>query len=417
MDEETLYLMNPWWEGRMPDTGIPRPHYLDLLKKAEARKQVEIILGGRRVGKTTLVKQYVGRCLERGSKAQDLMYVAMDHPRFSGMSVSDALRSFRALFGHPRDRKLWLFLDEVQESPAWEAELKALYDTENVKLVCTGSTSALLASQGGKLTGRQQVFVIYPLSFEEFLSFQGLKISRAEEYLYMKAAEDYLQIGGYPENVLQPSDDYLAQLVEDVIARDLIRLHHIRRPELVRDLLQLLAARIGSRVSYNRLSKTLGVSLETVRDYVSHLKGAYLIDTVGKWTTSYTERVYTQKKAYMLDTGVKTVFTGRGDLGAKAENAVFMDLLRRGAQPAYYAEGEGEVDFVTGKQDRPEVVESKYDDNFDWEDRRLRGARLFLRRFPNCKRITVVTRDATGKARIGETDVAALPLWKYLLRP
>ena len=141
VDDETLYLMNPWWEGNLPDTGIPRPRYINLLQQAEGRKQIEIILGGRRVGKTTLVRQFIAACLERGLDAKDLLYMAMDHPRAAGISASEILRDFRALLGHRRDRKVWLFLDEVQESPGWEAELKALYDTENLKLVCTGSTS------------------------------------------------------------------------------------------------------------------------------------------------------------------------------------------------------------------------------------------------------------------------------------
>jgi predicted AAA+ superfamily ATPase len=129
MDEETFYLMNPWWEGKLPDTGVPRSRYVDLLQQAEKRKQIEIVLGGRRVGKTTLVKQCIVKWLERGLDANDILYMAMDHPRTAGTSISELLRAFRALFGHSRNRRLWLFLDEVQESPSWEAELKALYDT------------------------------------------------------------------------------------------------------------------------------------------------------------------------------------------------------------------------------------------------------------------------------------------------
>ena len=80
-------------------------------------------------------------------------------------------------------------LDEVQESPDWESELKAIHDLENVKLVCTGSTAALIASQGGKLTGRQLLVTVYPLDFAEFLAFRGYAFSGAEEYRYVTAAE------------------------------------------------------------------------------------------------------------------------------------------------------------------------------------------------------------------------------------
>jgi predicted AAA+ superfamily ATPase len=414
--EDTYYAMNPWWEGRVVETGIPRPGYLGQLQAALSRKQVELVMGGRRVGKTTLVRQLIARCLEDGVAPKDVLYLALDHPRLVGTPVSEHLRFFRSLFRIERNRKLWLIFDEVQESPDWESELKALHDLENVKLVCTGSTAGLLASQGGKLTGRQALLTVFPLSFQEFIAFRGYDFSRAEDYRFVSAAEEYLRIGGYPEQVLQPSDIYLAQLLQDIVARDLVRLGRIRRPQTIQDLLRLLAAGTGTRTSYNRLSKSLGVTVDTVKDYLSHLSEAYLVGTLEKWTTSYTEKVYAQRKVYLLDSGFKTVLTGEGDLGAKAETAVFVDFVRRGASCGYYAESQREVDFVSGSHGAPTAVEVKYDDTFAWEDRRFDGVRLFLRRFPACGKVTVVTRDATGEVDVGRGNVAAVPLWQYLLR-
>ncbi len=414
--EDVYYAMNPWWEGRPAETGIPRPEYLSQLRAALSRKQIELVMGGRRVGKTTLVKQFVLRCLEDGVSPRDVLYLALDHPRLVGKRISEHLRLFRTLFKHERTRKLWLIFDEVQESPDWESELKALYDLENVKLVCTGSTAALVASQGGKLTGRQALLTVYPLSFEEFLRFRGYEFGRAEDYRFVAAADEYLETGGYPEQVLQPSEAYLAQLLQDIVARDLVRLGRIRRPELVQDLLRLLAAGAGTRTSHNRLSRSLGVTVDTVKDYLSYLAEAYLVRALEKWTTSYTQRVYAPRKVYLLDTGFKTLLTGKGDLGAKAETVVFGDFMRRGIDCGYYAESKREVDFVFGGHDSPTAVEVKYQDTFDWEGRRFEGVRLFLKRFPACREVTVVTRDAVGEVEAGRAKVTAVPLWRYLLR-
>jgi hypothetical protein len=79
------------------------------------------------------------------------------------------------------------------------------------------STSGL-ASQGGKRPGRQALLTVYPLSFQEFLRFRDYDFSRAEDYRFVSAAEEYLETGGYPERVLQPSDVYLAQLLQDIAA-------------------------------------------------------------------------------------------------------------------------------------------------------------------------------------------------------
>jgi len=414
--EETYHAMNPWWEGRTPDTGIARPEYLSQLRAALSRKQVELVMGGRRVGKTTLVRQLVVRCLEGGVPPHDVLYLELDHPRLVTTRISEHLRFFRSLFQHARARKLWLIFDEVQESPDWESELKALYDLENVKLVCTGSTAALLASQGGKLTGRQALLTVYPLSFQEFLRFRRYDFSRAEDYRFVAAADEYLETGGYPEQVLQPSDAYLGQLLQDIVARDLVRRGRVRRPELAQDLLRLVAAGAGTRTSHSRLSKSLGVTVDTVKDYLSYLGEAYLVRPLEKWTTSHTERVYAQRKVYLLDTGFKTLLTGKGDRGAKAETAVYGDFVRRAIPCGYYAESEREVDFVFGSHRAPAAVEVKYEDTFNWADRRFDGVRLFLRRFPAGRRVTVVTRDAAGEVAVGRTKVTAVPLWRYLLR-
>ncbi|MBI3921734.1 MAG: ATP-binding protein [Armatimonadetes bacterium] len=413
--EETYSFLNPWWEGGRPDAGVLREEYLSALAPSLSRRTINVLIGSRRIGKTTLVKQIIERLLDKGTEPQDLLYLQLDHPRLSGATVSDHLKRFRRLFSHKRTRKQYLFLDEVQESPNWEAELKSLHDTENVKIVCTGSTASLLASQGGKLTGRQTVTTVYPLSFREFLAFRGEKTNLSESYRLEKLAEEYLQVGGYPENVLDPSEEYLHNLLQDIVARDLLRLHDLRRSNLLMDLLRLIAAGVGSRTSFNKLAKTLGITVDTVKDYVGHFEAAFLVRTLEKWTPSHTERTYAPRKVYLVDTGLKTLLTGKGDLGAKAETAVFMRLLRTKQHPGYFAESEREVDFVLGNPTSPEPIEVKYADSLDAADRRLGGLRLFLRRYPNTQVARVISHTQGGDSILNSAQIQVTPLWKFLL--
>jgi hypothetical protein len=315
---------------------------------------------------------------------------------------------------HPRNKKLFLFLDEVQESPNWEIELKSIYDLEDIKIVCTGSTSSLIKSQGGKLTGRQFVTTIYPLSFNEFLTFRDVKIPHAEEYLYGKLIDEYLHIGGYPENVINPDERYLSNLLEDIIARDMVRLFQIRKPNILKDLLRLLSASVGSRISFNKLSNILHVAVDTIKEYIGYFETAFLVKSLEKWTTSYSERVYAAKKIYFGDTGIKSVFTGKGDWGAKAENAVFLHLLRDEKFCGYYAEGGKEVDFVIGDFNYPLPIEVKYTSYFDWQDKGFAGIRLFLRRFPNTKKVLIISKDVETEVKEGKTVVKVIPLYKFL---
>ena len=413
--EALYYTFNSWWEGKDFESGIDRPDYLDHLPDTLKRKQVEVIIGSRRIGKTTLIKQYIKKLLQGGVSGNDIFYLALDHPSSASLPISGHLKNMRRMFMHGREKRLFLFLDEVQESPNWELELKGVYDMENLKIFCTGSTSALIKAQGGRLTGRQIITTLYPLSFGEFLLFQGQRPSLSEDYKYEKLVEDYLALGGYPEQVLNPSVEYMSNLLDDILARDLIRLYPIKKAFALKDLMRLLASSVGSRTSFNKLAKVLGLSLDTVKEYINYLESAFLVMPVEKWTTSYSEKVYAQKKVYLWDTGMKTLLTGPSDEGSKAENAVFMELQRKRISCGYFAESEKEVDFITGTTGKPCPVEVKYVSSFDWNDRRFSGVKLFLRRFPNTKRVLLITRNVETELKLDSRDISVVPLWKFLL--
>jgi len=413
--EEIYYALNPWWEGKDFKIGILRELYTHNFQKILKRKQIEVIIGSRRVGKTTILKQMIKKALDYGYPAKQIFYLALDHPQISKEPISWHLRNFRKLFMYERKRKLLLFLDEVQASPDWEQELKSIYDLENVKIIISGSTATLIKRQRGRLTGRQIVTIIYPLSFEEFVNFRKVEIGFDEEYKYEKLLEMYLQIGGYPENVLSPSDEYLQNLLEDIIARDLVTLYEIRKPGVLKDMLMILASQIGSRTSFNKLSNVLGISDDTVKEYIEYFESAFLIKQMEKWSVSFKERIYAQKKIYFLDTSFKTLLTGKGDIGAKAENAVFTHLLRKKIECGYFAESEREVDFVTGGFKSPLPIEVKYDSDFDLNDKRFAGMKLFLKKYPRIKSFIVISRNKEREIKYNRTWIKIIPLSKYLL--
>ena len=415
MDRQAYFSLNPWWEGKDFKTGFPREEYLKRILARFDRPQMEIIAGSRRVGKTTFLKQIIKRQLEKGVERERVFYLSCDHPQAIGLPISEHLEGFRQIFSLSRGERVLLFLDEVQETPNWEIELKSLYDSENLKIVCSGSTSALVKSHGGKLTGRQVNTVIYPLSFSEFLTFKKITPNPSEGYLLEDYAEEYLQVGGYPENVLKPSTDYLNALLDDVFLRDLVRLYPIKNLTAIKDLFLLLTSSVGTRVSFNKLANTLGVSVDTVKKYIEYLESAFLVKKMAKWSTSHRQRVYAQKKVYLLDTGLKTLLTGEQDLGFKAENAVFVHFLRRGQEVGYFAESQRELDFVAGPYQDPLPVEAKYVESLEMDDRRLQGLKLFLKGFPKVRKAQIVTKNVARREHFRDTEIELIPLWQFLL--
>jgi len=415
--EAVFHAVNPWWEGRPVQSGVTRAAYTDRLLSQVDRRAIEILVGSRRVGKTTLLKQVVSGLLAGGASAHDLCYLPLDHPALSRTPISEHLKTFRRLFDHPRDRRLVLFLDEVQDSPDWQNELKAIYDTESLKFYCSGSSATLITRQGDKLTGRALTTVVSPLSFPEFLDFRGGRPSLADDHRYERLADDYLQTGGYPEHVLSPQPEYLPELLNGILARDLVRLYPIKKPAALRDLFGLVAASVGHRTSFNRLAKVLGLSLDTAKEYLGYLEAAWLTAPLAKWSESHSDRVYAQKKLYLLDPGFKTICTGSGDEGARAENAVFVALHQRGLHAGYFAESEREVDFVLGTPTSPLPIEVKLLDRVDPTDRRLAGLALFARRYPKARRALLITRTAQANVPFHGMELQAVPLWRFLLEP
>lgn len=415
MDKQSYFALNPWWEGKDFKVGIWRQSYLDKLLRNFERKQIEILVGSRRVGKTTLLKQIIKKLLGKGVKKENIFYISCDYAKAIGIPLFDHLNYFRQIFGHKREKKVYLFLDEVQESPEWQVQLKTLYDNENLKIVCSGSTSALIKAHGGKLTGRQISTIVYPLDFQEFLNFRGVKPSYSEGYLLESQVEEFLNIGGYPENVLSPSQDYLSSLLEDIFLRDILRNYPVKNLGLMKDLFKLLASSLGSRVSFHKLAKVLGASLDTVKDYVDYLENVFLVRKLNKWTTSYSEKTYSQKKIYLNDNGFKTLLTGSQDLGAKAENAAFWHLSKE-FEIGYFAESAREVDFIAGDFAAPLPVEVKYTTQKNELEENLGGLKLFLTRYPKVKKAKMVTQNIESKIRYQNTCIEVVPLWQFLLK-
>lgn len=412
--EDLYYAYNPWWEKKSFDSGIVRAEYLKEAEKLFSRKQIEVIIGSRRVGKTTFLKQLIKRCLYKNVPGKSIIYLALDNPRLSKAALSEHLKLFRKIFMHSRGKKLFLFFDEVQGSPNWESELKSIYDIENVKIICTGSTSSLIKRQTGKLTGRQIVTKIYPLGFNEYLSFRKVIPLKSEDYKLEALLEEYMLRGGYPENVLNPSEEYLNNLIDDIIAKDVVTLYNIKRPAVLKDLLILLAASVGSRISFNKLSNILGIAVDTVKEYTGYLESSFLVQSLEKWSPSYTDRIYSQKKIYLYDTGIKSALTGKGDLGAKAENIVFNHLYKSQSRIGYFAESEKELDFVFGSFGVPNALEVKYESKINWLDKKFSGVKLFLKRYPEARKVIIISKNQAEVFKENKIGVEIIPAWKYL---
>ena len=398
--EETLRQFNPWWAGKYESPGIPRPEYLKQIRDALAVRNMAILHGLRRVGKSTIMKQFVAQSL--GTLPPDRIYFAsMDHPSIERTSIIEILREFRRITSARTDENVLLMLDEIQHREGFEQEVKAIIDMgAKVKIVASGSSSLALAHASAYLTGRYRRIPVRPLGFREFITFKSREYLEHEPQVMEALMDEYLLTGGMPEYVMTGDPQTLTDVIEDVIYKDICSRYDVQDPKLLKELYYLLMVRVGTRLSFSKMGRLVDVNVDTARRYVGYFEEAYLLDLIER-DGSPNVRKASPRKCYAPDTGIRAVIAGESNVGSLAENAVYLKL--KGDGPVrYLMEKNGEIDFLVGGK----AVEVKYWDRVEKEQ----IPHLVKFKGRQVKEKYVVTRRAGPD--VG--NVKRIPLWRFL---
>lgn len=283
--------------------------------------KVVVICGARQVGKTTLVK-------EIGQKYGDYSYFSCDEP-----DVVTALsgRTSTELIDFLGSKRL-IIIDEAQRVPNIGLTLKLLADNfPKTQFVATGSSSFDLANEISEpLTGRKRVFHLFPVSMGELAG-------TASQTEAGRLLEKRLIFGLYPE-VISSKTDALAALKEiatSYLYKDIFKFEEIKNQDVVADLVKALALQIGGEVSYNELSKLLGIDRKTVRKYVSILERAFVIFRARPWHRNKRTELGKLRKIYFYDNGLRNMLINnlnplnlRTDVGALWENFMMSEIIK-----------------------------------------------------------------------------------------
>ncbi len=351
--EPELYKQNPWWEGKFKEESYLREKYLAQVFKNLKSKEIIILTGLRRVGKTTIIKQAIKKLLE-DNKPEDILFVSLDSFNLLEFSIHRLIEEYRKVHKKSVSDFFYLFLDEVSSRENFEQELKSIYDNENIKVICSSSIATLLRDRKANLTGRTRTIEVMPLDFQEFLQFKEVTISKPDKAKLESYFNDYLRLGGMPSYVLTEDKNYLNELIENIIYKDIIAYHKIGAEKTIKELFVLLCQRVGKPMSYNKLADVLKISVDSVKRYVGYFEKAYLFYIVDRYAKSYNEKVTSPKKIYIGDIGIKNLITGFKDFGASFENLVFLKI--KDENPTYYLEKAVEIDFIM----KDSLIEVKY---------------------------------------------------------
>ena len=357
--EETLIRFNPHWRKKPDAEGYLREEYLGKILEKLNRKEILFLTGMRRVGKTTLIKQTINHLInEKKIPPKKILFLSCDNLIFSHKTIFEILDVYRKINEIRHDETFYLFIDEVTYLKNFNQQLKNLYDSWNLKILCSSSNAGYLNDKKAFLTGRTTTLEVYPLNYEEFLEFKRLKIPKYDRSLNRKYFEEYLKQGGIPQYVIEQDPQYLVDVTNSIIEKDIISRYNLRDAGTIKELFKLLCSRIGTPISYNKLSNILKIKTETVKKYLTYFEQTYLFFSCERFSKSRNESITSPKKFYVIDNGLKNIVSSF-EKGSSFENLVFINLLRN-RKPfenvSYYLENGIEIDFITKRY----LIEAKY---------------------------------------------------------
>ncbi len=318
------------------------------LKNNLGKKPIIVLYGARQVGKTTLVKNIL-------TDFKNPLYLQGDDPKDILLLEKKSGKELQTLVSNHDI----IIIDEAQQVENIGNILKLIADNvPGANVIATGSSSFDLANKISEpLTGRNRKFYLYPLSIKEIILAYG-------EIDVNKKLEEYLIFGMYPQIVNSSSREekkiLVKELVSDYLFKDLFLFGDIRNSFAFEKLVKLLALRVGSEISYSELAKEIGISRDTVLNYVTLLEQSFIIFRLKPLYTNKTKEINKTHKIYFYDIGIRNGVLGnfdplelRSDKGAVFENFFISEKLK---QRSYLGDDSdinfwrnrqaGEVDFI-----------------------------------------------------------------------
>lgn len=342
-----------------------------ILEKHLSEKEVTVITGMRRVGKTTALQFLMEKTPHHNKLYLDLERLE-DRAIFTQKNFSE-IQADLEIKGIDFTKPSVIALDEVQLIPEVASFIKYYHDHFPVKFITSGSSSYYLRHHFTEsLAGRKQVFEMYPLDFQEFLHFREVDAEplvkfRLQPYrrtlyaMFKSHFEEFIQYGGFPQVALADTADKKIRFLKDVlnsyIELDVKLLADYSVIDDLYKLVSLLASRIGNKLDYTKIGVILGINRHKIKEYIHLLERTYFLHLVRPFSGSMDRAIAQQQKVYLADTGLVSQLA-QIDSGSLFENAIAVQLLRSGSLNYFQLKTGQEIDFILDQKTAVEVKET-----------------------------------------------------------
>ena len=333
---------------------IERKDYLDKVINVMGTPDIKVITGVRRCGKSKLLEAF------RAYVAANIPNANVIHINFN-LPEFEKLNEYRALYDNINSRykegvENFVLIDEIQMCDNFEKAINGLHASEKFDIYITGSNAFLLSSDLATLfTGRTFEIKVYPFSFAEYVKYYGYTD------LYT-AFDSYVTEGGmagsYVYKDQQAKYDYIQEVFNTLIVRDIRTKYKIRNTALMDRLVDFLMDNISNLTSPRKISDTLNsfkdkTNHNTVGAYMQYLCNAFAFYKVRRYDIKGKKYLSTTEKYYLCDHSFRYAKLGTKnmDYGRVLENIAAIELLRRGYEVYAGVLYKKEVDFVAIKRD------------------------------------------------------------------
>jgi hypothetical protein len=406
-----------------------------LVQVARLPGKADVVVGMRRSGKTYLLYQELAALQARGIPRERTLFINFEDERLQPLASTDlhlVTDAFYARYPELRDEECWFFLDEIQNVSGWERFVRRLVETENTRVMITGSSAKLLAKEiATSLRGRSLSTEILPFSFAEALAHAGIGTpprwpppARTRSLLEHHFRR-YLARGGFPE-VQTLADEHrvavLQEYVDVVLFRDIVERHQVANTAALRHLVRRLLRSPAALFSVHKLHgemKSAGIALgkDDLHEFISYLEDAFLLFPVGIDAHSEKRRLVNPRKNYLIDHALSQALRSphSEDTGHHLENLIYLELRRRGHRPRYgVTRAGGEVDFVV-RQARPELIQVTATLASPEVRRREFGALADAMAEHGVRTGLVITLAEEETHKVPGGTIRVVPAWRWLL--
>ncbi|MBQ9474436.1 MAG: ATP-binding protein [Bacteroidales bacterium] len=404
---------------------------IKLLQRAEVfdENSCYVLIGIRRAGKSYTLYQEIQSKLSSGKiKAEDFLYINFEDERIAPIQGSELgllLDAYREMYDQENPL---IYLDEIQNVDGWEKFARRMAE-EKRHVMITGSNARMLSHEiastlGGSYIQRN----IYPFSFKEFLTYNGVSLDRNWEFnpdqrlAVIRHFAEYFVHGGFAESFDKTDKrEWLTSLYQKILMGDIVERNKIRNPRILRVLARKLAESVMQPTTLKRLEhiiKSTGDSISptVLKDYIGYMEDAYLITSIPNLVSPITEQ-QTIMKRYFSDNGILGLFLMGGETKL-LENIVAVHLNRQyhntyGEPRLFYYSKGVEIDFCIPEENKAIQVSFSIDDPATYE-REVGGMVKFLKAYKQYQGI-IVTWDTERRIVDDGIAIEVVPVWKWLL--